>query len=113
MAYLQIFDHNGAHKLRYEKIIRIQSIDNYSKIFFDNNTSLVVSKVLRWFEDCLPADRFTRVHRSHLLNNTHICKIEDVANDLLILSNGEHIRISRRKKTRVIAGITNMLMLHS
>jgi two-component system LytT family response regulator len=109
MAYLQVSDHKGAHQLRYEKIIRIQSIDNYSKIIFDNNTSLVVSKVLRWFENSLPADRFIRVHRSHLLNNTHICNMDDVANDLLILSNGEHIRISRRKKSRVIAGITNAL----
>ena len=113
MPYLQVFDHNGVHQLLYEKIVRIQSIDNYSKIIFDNNTSLVISKVLRWFENCLPADRFIRVHRSHLLNNTHICNPEDVANDLLLLSNGEHIRISRRKKSRVIAGIQHVAIANA
>ncbi|HSC53305.1 MAG TPA: LytTR family DNA-binding domain-containing protein, partial [Phnomibacter sp.] len=82
MAYLQVFDHNGAHQLPHEKIVRIQSIDNYSKIIFDNNSSLVISKVLRWFEHCLPPERFIRVHRSHLLNNTHICNTGDVPNDL-------------------------------
>jgi two-component system LytT family response regulator len=110
MAFLEIYDHWGVHQLRYEKIIRIQSIDNYSKIYFDNNTSLVVSKVLRWFENCLPPDRFIRVHRSHLLNNTHICKIDEAKNDQLILSNGELIRISRRKKTRVVADIKKSVM---
>ena len=46
-------------------IIRIEAKSNYSKLHFVNGKSLLVAKVLGWFEGKLPADQFVRIHRTH------------------------------------------------
>ena len=84
--------------IRVESIIRVQSISNYSKLFFQNGKTLVVAKVLRWFEERLSAHKFVRIHRTHLVNSgcmrgfngNNIVEIE--------LTNGERFTVSRRKK---------------
>jgi len=58
-----------------QQIIRIQSISNYSKLFFRNASpatgggkTLVVAKVLHWFEELPQLSSFVRIHRTHLVN---------------------------------------------
>ena len=36
-----------------QNILRIQASSNYCKLFFTDGTSVVVAKVLKWFEDRL------------------------------------------------------------
>lgn len=49
-------------------IVRVEAISSYSKLFFSNGKTLVVAKVLKWFEAALAGKGFTRIHRSHLVN---------------------------------------------
>ncbi|MBL0358068.1 MAG: LytTR family transcriptional regulator [Chitinophagaceae bacterium] len=44
-------------------IIRIEASGNYSLIFFEDGSRLLTAKVLRWFQQLLPAEMFARVHR--------------------------------------------------
>ena len=62
----------GKELIVLDKIIRIEAISNYSKIFFNNGKTIVVAKVLHWFEDKLGTTDFIRIHRSHLINSMHI-----------------------------------------
>jgi two-component system LytT family response regulator len=96
---------NGNWCVSPEKIIRVQSMDNYSKIYFANAKPLVVSKVLLWFELRLPKQLFTRVHRSHLVNRNYVTGINGSGIKSIELQNGDIIRISRRKKTFAIANL--------
>ncbi|MES2648371.1 MAG: LytTR family DNA-binding domain-containing protein [Bacteroidota bacterium] len=89
---------NGNWCVSPEKIIRVQSMDNYSKIIFKDAKPLVVSKVLLWFEIRLPHDMFTRVHRSHLVNKNYVAAINGSVFKYVQLMNGDIISISRRKK---------------
>ena len=78
-------------------IVRIEASSSYSKIYFTNRGKLVSAKVLRWFEERLPAELFIRTHRTHLVNKKFICRyINDSGK--IGLSNGEWICVSRRKK---------------
>ena len=87
-------------------IIRIEAISNYSKLFFANNKTLVVAKLLRWFEECLGSDsslpggeergNFLRIHRTHLVNRNFIQYYQSGKIKLL---NGELIDVAKRKKT--------------
>jgi len=89
----------GIRLLQSENIIRIEGLSNYSKIFFANQANpMVVAKVLHWFEEQLPADMFARVHRSHLVNKRYVSEIKGMALKTLLLTNGESIAISRRKR---------------
>lgn len=89
----------GMQVIDVHSIIRVQSLSNYSKLFFQNGRTLVVAKVLRWFEERLLMHKFLRIHRAHLVNsgclrgfnNTHTIEIE--------LTNGERLTVARRKKT--------------
>ncbi|MEO6539859.1 MAG: LytTR family DNA-binding domain-containing protein [Ferruginibacter sp.] len=98
MNTISIPTNKGIFLLRLQNIIRIQSISNYSKIYFaDKSHPLTVAKVLHWFEDNLPADAFLRSHRTHLVNKAHILKVT-LSSQTMQLSNGEQIDISKRRK---------------
>jgi two-component system LytT family response regulator len=82
------------------QIVRIQAINNYSKIHFTNGRTEVVAKVLHWFEDILQSISvqhgvFIRIHRTHLVNSHCIASFR---NGRLMLINGEEILVARRKK---------------
>jgi two-component system, LytTR family, response regulator len=96
MDLLLIPHQKGVLAKRPEEIVRVEGHSNYSKIYFDSEKPLLVSKVLMWFETRLPEKMFVRVHRSHLVNRMHVANI--VGKRTAILNNGETICISRRKK---------------
>ena len=89
-------------------VIRIEAISNYSKIYFNNGKTLVLAKVLRWFEErlSLPAvagqthagasGDFIRVHRTHLINKRFI---ECYRWGKIRLSDGGSIDVAKRKKS--------------
>jgi two-component system, LytTR family, response regulator len=88
------------HFFEVAEIIRVQSLSNYSKIYFSNGKTLVVAKVLRWFETQLPSNRFIRVHRTHLINRGYISNTSRSGETglKLELKNGETIDVSKRRK---------------
>ena len=98
MNLIQIPFDRGIRMVQAEKIIRIESLSNYSKIFFVSGYPMTVAKVLQWFEDNLPEQMFTRVHRSHLVNKIFVHEINRTKYANILLTNGETIPISRRKK---------------
>ena len=114
-------DYTGIHKLYLpstttkhlidvREIVRIQSISNYSKLFFSDGRTLVVAKILGWFEQQLQGRDFVRVHRTHLINTDYICQFHtDKGNSKLELTNGERVDVSVRKK----AGFLKLLRAQS
>jgi two-component system LytT family response regulator len=93
---------NGVFTIDIAMIIHIRSSSNYSKLFFSNGKSLVVAKVLGWFEDKLPAATFVRIHRSHIISLLHVRSWGDDGNNKIILCNDTTVDISRRKKGMVL-----------
>ena len=88
-------------------IIRIQSISNYSKLFFSNGKTLVVAKVLKWFEESLSINQFIRLHRTHLVNKKFIHQYIKGEGGKVKLVNGDWIDVSRRKKTFLLQCLYN------
>ena len=98
MNNISIPTNKGISLLCLQNIIRIQSISNYSKIYFaDKSHPLTVAKVLHWFEEHLPPEMFLRTHRTHLVNRNHIINVI-LSSQKMQLSNGEQIGISKRRK---------------
>ena len=98
MNNISILTNKGVSLLCLQNIIRIQSISNYSKIYFaDKSHPLTVAKLLHWFEEHLPAEMFLRTHRTHLVNRDHIINVI-LSSQKMQLSNGEQIGISKRRK---------------
>ena len=95
----------GVEVITIPDIVRIQAISNYSKLYFANGKTLVVAKVLRWFEEKLPAGIFIRIHRTHLISLLQLQPILKNKGYYLILPGGVTIAVSRRKKKAVLQAL--------
>ena len=88
----------GIEFIEIKNIIHIESSSNYSKIFFLNGKTMVVTKLLKDFEDMLAPYGFYRIHNSHLINLNYIKKYVRGDGGQVIMQNGESIDVARRKK---------------
>ena len=95
----------GIEIIAVSDIIRIQSISNYSKLYFNNGKTLVVAKVLRWFEEQLHQYHFVRIHRTHLINMNYMQSYNNNDGGQLLLHNGEMIKVAKRKKAAFIRSL--------
>lgn len=91
----------GMRLVRTEQIIHIKASSNYSHIYFEDGTCLVVSKVLSWIEQRLPQSTFLRVHRTHLINIQHLQSITLSNDSELVLRTGEVLPVAKRKRQGV------------
>jgi len=79
-------------------ILRVEAISNYSKIFFADGKSLVVAKLLSWFEKKLTGVHFVRLHRGHLVNIRYIKASNNSSTGEVVLITNERLAVSRRKR---------------
>ena len=86
----------GELHLALKDIIHIEGERNYSYIHLTKNRKELVSKTLSNLEELLEDKGFFRCHKSYLVNKDHITSNKHGLS--VILSNGQNIPISRRKK---------------
>lgn len=95
---LRIATATHVYYLDLKGIVHIQSISNYSKIFFSSGQTLTVSKVLAWFDELLCTRHFLRIHRTHLINLVYLKRYVPGNEATVALSNDVEIPVARRKK---------------
>jgi two-component system LytT family response regulator len=88
----------GLEFILIKDVVRIESSSNYSRIFFVNGESLLVTRQLKEFEEMLTPYRFCRVHNVHLINLNYVKKYIRGEGGSVVLENGDEIDVSRRKK---------------
>jgi hypothetical protein len=81
-------------------IVRIEASSNYSKFFFLDVKVPVTAKVLKWFEEKLPRQLFTLMHRSHLINKKYL-HLHQQFGKTVALQNRNIIPVSGRRKKMV------------
>jgi len=99
----------GKEPIAFDKILRIEAISNYSKLYFTDGKTLVVSKVLHWFEGQLLGAQFIRVHRSHLINTEYISEYNKKGKQVITLKDNSFFTVARRKQTVVRRLLKNTL----
>jgi two-component system, LytTR family, response regulator len=90
----------GAEKIKINSIVRIEAISNYSKLFFADGKTVVVAKVLRWFEEQISYEFFIRIHRTHFVNKSFMQQYNNAGK--VKLFSGEYIDVSRRRKKQFL-----------
>jgi len=100
-SLLMLNTSTGSFLIDTNTIVRIEASSNYSKLYFSNGTMLLTAKVLKWFEERLPQQEFTRLHRSHLVNNCFL-QFHQSTGNAFELKNGKIIQVSRRRKKLVM-----------
>lgn len=85
-----------------QDIIRCESDSYYTQVYLKNGQTVLVSKTLKEFEAFLKDLGFIRPHNSHLVNVNHIKNYDRTPKEAhILLSNGERIPVSRRRKVTV------------
>ncbi len=103
---ITIVTNEGVDFYEISNIIRIESSSNYSKIYFKDGKSILVTKLLKDFEEILTPYRFYRIHNSHLINLSYIKKYLRGDGGQVIMQNDEVIDVARRKKEEFLKLIT-------
>ncbi len=99
---------NFSEVILIDNIIMCKGSGSYSEIFFKDKNKLVISKNLQWLENKLVySGNFERVHKSYLVNVSHIKKIYRMEN-LLCLTNEIKIPISRTRKQQLFKFIEDL-----
>jgi two-component system LytT family response regulator len=97
---------DGIRFIKISEIIRCESDNNYTLFYLTTKEKILVSKTLKDFELLLSGSKFYRVHKSHLVNLKFIAKYIPGEGGYLILEDGSHVDVSRRKKE----GLLKILM---
>lgn len=82
-------------------IIRMEGESNYTKFFFINRKPLLTSKTLKEYEEILHGHGFIRIHKSHLVNATHVITVNNEGH--LTMHDKSIVEISRRRKEEVMS----------
>ncbi|NER17266.1 LytR/AlgR family response regulator transcription factor [Spongiivirga citrea] len=83
-------------------IVYCEADSSYTTIHIANDKKLTVSKTLKEFEIILPETKFCRIHHGTLVNIEHVSKYIKGEGGYVIVSNGQHLNVSRRKKESFI-----------
>ena len=95
------------HLIDVDDIIRCESDNYYTKIFFKDGNSLLVSKTLKEIDQKLEEYDFVRTHKSHLVNIRYIKNfIKDEM--MVVMADDTKVPVSKRKKERILEVINNL-----
>lgn len=95
------------HLINVDDMIRCESDNYYTIIFFKDGSNLLVSKTLKDMEQKLEEYDFVRTHKSHLVN---IRCIRNFIKDemMVVMTDGTKVPVSKRKKERILEVINNL-----
>lgn len=80
-------------------ILYLQSDKGYTTFYLENGDQILVSKVLKTYEELLPPSLFVRCHQSYLVNSHYIKKY--LKEGILELTTGERIPVAERRRDLV------------
>ena len=93
------------HILELDEIKYIKASSNYSIIYYAEDKSIISSKTLKYYEECLQNKGFLRVHSNTLINLTKIKGIGKNGIYTIILKDNTNIPVSRSYKEALFANL--------
>lgn len=80
-------------------IVRVEASNNYSRFFFRDHPSILVSRTIKEYDELLTEYGFLRVHKSHLVNRDYIRHVD--RDYTLWLTDASQVTVSRRRMDAV------------
>lgn len=95
--FLYVRQSDSFIKVSWVDILYIESMQNYTKLHFKDR-SLTIHQTMKAIEESLPSDHFFRIHKSYLINITHI----DMISGGRLFINKIELPISRTRKEELL-----------
>jgi len=99
----------GYHIVEIATIVRCQSDNNYTNVFFENSNKILISRTLKEIDEILAEHGFLRVHQSHLVNPNYVKSILKQDGGSLIMRNDDEVPVSRQKRKQINDILESML----
>ncbi len=75
----------------------------YTKIYFNNKRSVLVSRILGDIEEMLPSELFLRIHHSTIVNINSITQYVRTDGGYVVMINNEKLMVSKARKDELLA----------
>jgi two-component system, LytTR family, response regulator len=116
---LQVMEENLKTDIRQKKKIVLRTLENiflvdlqdithfesdgcYTRVHKASGEEILISKMLKEFDDMLSESGFYRVHKSYLINLLHISRFEKQEGGYIVLTNGQKIPVASRKREELM-----------
>lgn len=94
---------SGFEVIDTENILYCQADDNYTNIFLSDDTKILVSKTLGFFEKKLIDKGFFRIHKSYLINLNSIKSYHKGKGGTVVLKNGKSLPVASSRKAGLLS----------
>ncbi len=98
---------NGFSIVKIKDIVRCEGERNYSRVYFRNGKSILVSRTLLEFDNLLVPHGFYRIHRSHLVNLRDVTKFLKTDGGIVEMSDKSQLRVSPKYKDELLENLLN------
>jgi two-component system LytT family response regulator len=88
----------GFQVVNLSDILYCEASSNYTNFHFTNRTVICASKPIHEYEELLADCNFIRIHKSCVINLDHVKEYLRGEGGTVVLSNGQQLEVSRRKK---------------
>lgn len=102
-ARIAISTSQGTYVFQTDEITRLQASSNYTFMHFVNRKPLLVSKVLKTYEELLGPLGFIRTHQSHLVNPRYIRFLD--RQGTIEMHDATRVDVSRSKRKSVLQAL--------
>ncbi|MBK6985536.1 MAG: response regulator transcription factor [Bacteroidetes bacterium] len=92
----------GLQMINSTDIIKCTANESYTEIVLTSGKKIMVSRILKEYEDLLSDFNFFRVHNSCLINLAHVAKYIKGDGGYVVMIDGESVEVSRRKKNELL-----------
>lgn len=106
-ATIALPEMNGFSIVKVKDIIRCEGERNYSRIFFRDGKSILVSRTLLEFDNLLVPHGFYRIHRSHLVNLKDVTKFLKTDGGIVEMTDKSQLRVSPKFKDELLDKLLN------
>jgi two-component system LytT family response regulator len=97
---LKTFD--NIHLVKVRDIIYCESDINYTRFHLIDGQEIIISVTLKEYDDMLSKSGFFRVHKSYLVNLSHIERFEKREGGSVILTNSHKVPVASRKREHLL-----------
>ncbi len=101
---------DGVYYVQLKDIIWCEGIGAYTKFHMTNQPPIMISKVLKEYEEVLEEFYFFRTHKSSLINLEHVKKFVRGEGGQVWMSNGAEIEVSRRRKDELVELLSKIFL---
>jgi two-component system LytT family response regulator len=93
----------GFQVVNLSDILYCEASSNYTNFHFTNRSVICASKPIHEYEELLEDSNFIRIHKSCVINLEHVKEYLRGEGGIVVMSNGQKLEVSRRKKEAFIS----------